>query len=66
MTTTTASKTHAPHPLPHGLLGRLAASPADLPGLPDLPDQKTLLGLLSAWHRRGVQAGFPELTVGRP
>ncbi|MCF3137064.1 hypothetical protein [Streptomyces olivochromogenes] len=28
--------------------------------LPDLPDSR-LLALLSAYHRRGVQVGFPEL-----
>ncbi|MEU0163407.1 hypothetical protein ABZ154_32630 [Streptomyces sp. NPDC006261] len=62
-------------PLIRGLLGRLAAP--DGPGqakdglgcgergagdfLPDLPDPK-LLALLGAYHCRGVQVGFPELT----
>ncbi|MEU9377000.1 hypothetical protein AB0D94_24940 [Streptomyces sp. NPDC048255] len=49
-------------PAAHGLLGCLTG-PAGLPGL---PDPKTLLGLLGAWHGRGVQVGFPELTARRP
>lgn len=69
--TTAGAGVGAPAPAPEasgsgpsarGLLGCLAA-PADLPGL---PDPKTLLGLLGAWHGRGVQVGFPELTGRRP
>ncbi|WP_411107587.1 hypothetical protein [Streptomyces sp. cmx-4-9] len=49
-------------PAARGPLGCLSAA-ADLPGL---PDPKTLLGLLGAWHGRGVQVGFPELSGRRP
>ncbi|MCX4696867.1 hypothetical protein [Streptomyces sp. NBC_01408] len=49
-------------PAARGLLGCLTG-PAGVPGL---PDPKTLLGLLGAWHGRGVQVGFPELTARRP
>ncbi|MET9857556.1 hypothetical protein ABZY57_32115 [Streptomyces sp. NPDC006450] len=63
----TDSTERSADPLTRGLLNRLtrdqAAGP---PGLQDLPDPKTMLRLLSAWHRRGVQVGFPDLTGGRP
>jgi len=54
-------------PLTRGLLNRLALDrSAGPPGPQDLPDPKTLLRLLSVWHRRGVQVGFPDLTGDRP
>ncbi|WP_406840990.1 hypothetical protein ACICHK_40475 [Streptomyces sp. AHU1] len=70
----TDSTARGADPLTRGLLNRFArdraAGPADRaagpPGPPGLPDPQTLLRLLSAWHRRGVQVGFPDLTGDRP
>lgn len=74
----TAAAHRGADPLTRGLLGRLAApvrpgraeaEPGDRPPhgcdfLPDLPAPQ-LLALLSAYHRRGVQVGFPELLAER-
>ncbi|WP_326783039.1 hypothetical protein [Streptomyces sp. NBC_00151] len=70
----TDSTARSADPLTRGLLNRLArdraagpaARAASPPGLQGLPDPKTLLRLLSAWHRRGVQVGFPDLTGDQP
>ncbi|MEU4087464.1 hypothetical protein [Streptomyces aureus] len=78
----TDSTARGADPLTRGLLNRLARDRAAGPpgpqgpqgpprlqglhGLQGLPDPKTLLRLLSAWHRRGVQVGFPDLTGDRP
>lgn len=61
-------------PLTRQLLRQLAARavPAEPSGLPDGgqeegagrgPDAAGALRLLAAWHRRGTEVGFPELTA---
>ncbi|WP_405717220.1 hypothetical protein OG607_45055 [Streptomyces sp. NBC_01537] len=63
----TDSTARGADPFTRGLLNRLARDQAaGPPGLQGLPDPKTLLRLLGAWHRRGVQVGFPDLTGDRP
>ncbi|MGW2784791.1 hypothetical protein ACWC3X_26590 [Streptomyces populi] len=63
----TDSTARGADPLTRGLLNRFARDrAAGPPGPQGLPDPKTLLRLLSAWHRRGVQVGFPDLTGDRP
>ncbi|MBT2402011.1 MULTISPECIES: hypothetical protein [unclassified Streptomyces] len=73
-----AGTTRSADSLTRGLLGRLTTSarPGEADGavgggarrrhdfLPDLPGPM-LLALLSDYHRRGVQVGFPELTGAR-
>ncbi|MDT0612744.1 hypothetical protein [Streptomyces lancefieldiae] len=53
-------------PLTRGLLERLALSdrPDEAALAPDLPWPR-LLAVLSAYHRREVRVGFPELTSDR-
>ncbi|WP_217142485.1 hypothetical protein [Streptomyces sp. AC627_RSS907] len=68
MATTSQSATadHGADPLTRGLLERLALPDRpDEAGLaPDLPWPR-LLAVLSAYHRREVRVGFPELMSGR-
>jgi aryl carrier-like protein len=61
-------------PLTRHLLRQMAAR-ATRPELPELPDDEAevdhgpdaihTMRLIAAWHRRGIEAGFPEL-MARP
>ncbi|WP_327257924.1 hypothetical protein [Streptomyces sp. NBC_01244] len=63
----TDSTERSADPLTRGLLNRIARDQAaGPPGLQGLPDPTVMLRLLSAWHRRGVQVGFPDLSGDQP